>query len=112
MYVVIRNMKVSKEISKIVIADFSAPSAVNKAEGFIRRDVLVNTKADDVDEVKILYYWKDKDSVEKWHASKEHQAMHIEQHKRRKEEGVDPIKRKDLNMTFDEFELVSTLNAK
>lgn len=106
MYVISRDMKVAKDISQPVIDDFSLPSAVSKAEGFIRRDVLVNKDDKEFDTIKVLYYWKDKASQEKWHASKEHSQSHIEKHKLRKEMGKTPISRKDLNMSFEEFELV------
>ncbi|MEA4917234.1 Heme oxygenase (staphylobilin-producing) [bioreactor metagenome] len=111
MYVVSRNMKVAKDISESVLEDLTLPSRVNKAEGFIRREVLVNKEADDFDIIKVLVYWKDKASQEKWHASKEHSQSHIDKHKLRKEMGKAPISRKELNMTFEEFELISTLSA-
>ena len=111
MYVVSRNMKVAKDISDAVIEDLSLPSRANKAEGFIRREILVNKEADDFDIIKVLIYWKDKESQQKWHASKEHSQSHIDKHKLRKETGKAPINRKDLNMTFEEFELISTLAA-
>lgn len=111
MYVMSRNMKVAKDISDAVIEDLSLPSRSTKAEGFIRREILVNKEADDFDIIKVLIYWKDKESQEKWHASKEHSQSHIDKHKLRKEMGKEPISRKDLNMTFEEFELVSTFGA-
>lgn len=111
MYVMSRNMKVAKDISDAVIEDLSLPSRSSKAEGFIRRDILVNKEAPDFDIIKVLIYWKDKESQEKWHASKEHSQSHIDKHKLRKEMGKDPINRKDLNLAFEEFELVSTLVA-
>lgn len=104
-------MKVAKDISDAVIEDLSLPSRSSKAEGFIRRDILVNREADDFDTIKVLIYWKDKESQEKWHASKEHSQSHIDKHKLRKEMGKDPINRKDLNLTFEEFELVTTFVA-
>lgn len=110
MYVVSRNMKVAKDISESVLEDFLLPSKVSNAEGFIRREVLVNREADDFDIIKVLVYWKDKESQHTWHASKEHSQSHIEKHKQRKEAGKAPINKKDLNMTFEEFELVSTLS--
>lgn len=110
MYVMSRNMKVVKNLTDAVIEDLSLPSRSSKAEGFIRRDILVNREADDFDIIKVLIYWKDKESQEKWHASKEHSQSHIDKHKLRKELGKEPINRKDLNMTFEEFELVSTLS--
>lgn len=111
MYIVSRNMKVAKDLSAAVIEDLSLPSRSTGAEGFIRRDILINKEADDFDIIKVLIYWKDKDSQEKWHASKEHSQSHIDKHKLRRELGKEPINRKDLNMTFEEFELVSTLAA-
>lgn len=111
MYVMSRNMKVAKDISDAVMEDLSLPSRSTKAEGFIRREILVNKEADDFDIIKVLIYWKDKESQEKWHASKEHSQSHIDKHKLRKEMGKEPISRKDLNMTFEEFELVSTFGA-
>ncbi|WP_019540707.1 antibiotic biosynthesis monooxygenase family protein [Proteiniphilum acetatigenes] len=111
MYVISRNMKVAKNISDAVIEDLLLPSRANKAEGFIRREILVNKEADDFDIIKVLIYWKDKESQEKWHASKEHSQSHIDKHKLRKEMGKEPINRKDLNMTFEEFELIATFAA-
>ncbi len=111
MYVVSRNMKVGKDISGSLIEEFSAPSPVNRAEGFIRREVLVNREAQDVDIIKVVYYWKDKDSLKKWHTSREHEKMHKERNKQRKNAGKPQIDRKSLNMTFEDFELVATLNA-
>jgi Uncharacterized enzyme involved in biosynthesis of extracellular polysaccharides len=107
MYVVSRNMKVGKDISRSVIEEFSAPSVMNRAEGFIRREVLVNTETEDFNSIKVLYYWKDKDSLKKWHASKEHKEMHVQ----RKNSGKSQTDRTSLNMTFEEFELVATLKA-
>lgn len=46
MYVISRNMKVAKDLTDTLIGEFSTPSAVNKAEGFIRREVLVNREAE------------------------------------------------------------------
>lgn len=111
MYVVSRNMKVAKDISDAVIEDLSLPSRSSKAEGFIRRDILVNKEADDFDIIKVLIYWKDKESQEKWHASKEHSQSHIDKHKLRKEMGKEPINRKGLNLTFEEFEVIKTFAA-
>jgi heme oxygenase (staphylobilin-producing) len=104
-------MKVAKNLTHAVIEDLSLPSRSSKAEGFIRRDILVNREADDFDIIKVLIYWKDKESQEKWHASKEHSQSHIDKYKLRKEMGKEPINRKDLNMTFEEFELISTFAA-
>ena len=110
MYVISRNMKVAKDISDAVIEDLSLPSRSSKAEGFIRREILVNKEADNFDVIKVLIYWKDKESQEKWHASKEHSQSHIDKHKLRKEMGKEPISKKELNITFEVFEVVSTLN--
>ncbi len=110
MYVASRNMRVAKDIADEVLEDLSLPSRASRADGFIRREVLVNRDADDFAVIKVLVYWKDKESQEKWHASKEHSQSHIDKHKLRKESGKAPINRKDLNMTFEEFESVSTLN--
>lgn len=111
MYVISRNMKVAKDLTDTLIGEFSTPSAVNKAEGFIRREVLVNREAEDVDVIKILVYWKDQDASKKWQGSKEHQQGHIDRHKQMKESGKKPLDRKALNMTFETFEAVSTLEA-
>ena len=111
MHVMSRNMKVAKNLTHAVLEDLSLPSRSSKAEGFIRRDILVNREADDFDLIKVLIYWKDKESREKWHASKEHSLSHIDKHKLRKEMGQEPINRKDLNMNFEEFELISTFAA-
>ena len=111
MYVISRNMKVAKDLTDSVVEEFSTPSAVTKAEGFIRRELLVNRKAEDADVIKVLIYWKDEDAQKKWHASKEHQQGHIDRHKQRKETGKEPLNRKALNMTMEDFDVVSTLEA-
>ncbi|MDD3724824.1 MAG: hypothetical protein PHV83_04785 [Bacteroidales bacterium] len=67
--------------------------------------------SEDVDIIKVLIYWKDEEAQKKWHASKEHQQGHIDRHKQRKETGKEPLNRKALNMTFEDFDVVSTLEA-
>ena len=54
MIVITRNMKVAKDFTNRVIEDLSHPSAVSKAEGFIRRDVLINRDAEDFDIIKMI----------------------------------------------------------
>ena len=109
MYVITRNMKVTKDLTESVIEDLSHKSAVVKAEGFIRRDIMVNKSSEDFDIIKMFIYWEDKESSIKWKGSKEHQQGHIERHKNRKESGKEPINKKALNLTTEEFEVVYTL---
>lgn len=111
MFVVTRNMKFAKELREAVLYEMNLPSLVTKAEGFIRRELLLNTEAEDMDSMKILIYWKDKESHENWQKSKEHQQGHIDRHHLLKEAGREPIKRKDLNATSESFEVVSVLSA-
>jgi heme oxygenase (staphylobilin-producing) len=111
MIVITRNMKVAKDFTNRVIEDLSHPSAVSKAEGFIRRDLLINRDAEDFDIIKMIIYWKNKESLTKWHGSKEHQQGHIERHKQQKESGKEPINRKALNLTIEEYEVVYSLLA-
>lgn len=111
MIVVTRNMKVTKDLTDEVLDDISHPSAVTKAEGFIRRDVLVNRDSDDFDIIKVFIYWENKESLTKWHGSKEHQQGHIERHKQQKESGKEPVNRKALNLSIEEYDVVYTLLA-
>ncbi len=111
MYVITRDMKVAKNLTEAVLEELSHPSKVSGAEGFIRRDILINKEDEDVDIIKVLIYWKDQESLTKWQASKEHQQGHIERHKQRKAEGKEPVNRKELNLTVGNFDVVSTLSA-
>ena len=56
MYVISRNMRVAKDITDSVLEDFNLPSAVNKAEGFIRREVLINRESEGEDVIRVLIY--------------------------------------------------------
>lgn len=111
MYVISRNMRVAKDLTESLLEDFNLPSAVNKAEGFIRREILINREAEDEDVIRMLIYWKDRESLKKWQGSKEHQQGHIDRHKQRKEAGKEPVNRKALNMTIEDFDVVATLEA-
>lgn len=111
MYVITRNMKVTKDLTESVLEDLSHPSAVTKADGFIRRDVLINRDAEVMDKIKVFIYWRDKESQVKWHGSKEHQQGHIDRHKQQKESGKEPVNRKALNLTIENFDVVATLLA-
>ena len=104
-------MRVAKDLTDSVLEDFNLPSAVNKAEGFIRREVLINRESEDEDVIRVLIYWKDRESLKQWQGSKEHQQGHIDRHKQRKEAGKEPINRKALNMTIEDFDVVATLEA-
>ena len=104
-------MRVAKDLTDSVLEDFNLPSAVNKAEGFIRREVLINRESEDEDVIRVLIYWKDRESLKQWQGSKEHQQGHIDRHKQRKEAGKEPINRKALNMSIEDFDVIATLEA-
>ncbi|MDD4778130.1 MAG: antibiotic biosynthesis monooxygenase [Fermentimonas sp.] len=111
MIVVTRNMKVAKDLTEKVLEDISHPSEVAKSEGFIRRDIIINKDAEDYVIIKVITYWDNKESLTKWHGSKEHQQGHIERHKQQKESGKEPVNRKALNLTIEEYDVVFTLMA-
>ena len=111
MFVVTRNMKVAKDLTNAVLEDLNHKSAVVKSEGFIRRDVLLNSEGDEFDLIKVLIYWKDKDSMIRWQGSKEHQQGHIDRHKEKKASGKEPISRKELNITMEDYNVVFSLES-
>ena len=111
MYVVTRNMKVTKDLTEAVLEDLKHKSAVVRSEGFIRRDVLLNSDDGEFDIIKVVIYWKDKESMTAWQGSKEHQQGHIDRHKERKASGKEPVSRKELNITVEDFEVVFSLES-
>src|SRR5690554_7929907 len=102
MYVMTRNMKVAKDLTKAVLEDLNHKSAVVRSEGFIRRDVLLNSEDEAYDLIKVVIYWKDKDSMITWQGSKEHQQGHTDRHKERKASGKEAVTRKELNSTVED----------
>jgi heme oxygenase (staphylobilin-producing) len=104
-------MKVAKILTDAVLEDLNHKSAVVRSEGFIRRDVLLNSEGDEFDLIKVLIYWKDKDSMIRWQGSKEHQQGHIDRHKEKKASGKEPISRKELNITMEDYNVVFSLES-
>lgn len=111
MYVITRNMKVAKDLTNAVLEDLNHKSAIVRSEGFIRRDTLLNSEDENYDLIKVVTYWKDKESTVKWKGSREHQQGHIDRHKERKASGKEPVGRKELNITIEEFNVVSSLES-
>ena len=104
-------MKVTKDLTNAILEDLNHKSAVVRSEGFIRRHVLLNSEGEEFDLIKVVIYWKDKNSMIKWQGSKEHQQGHIDRHKERKASGKEPISRKELNITMEDYNVVFSLES-
>jgi len=59
---------------KVKMAFKNRPHFVENAPGFERLDVI--TPIDNLDEIWLITYWKDKESYQVWHHSPEHHQSH------------------------------------
>jgi len=104
MFVVIRNIKVEKQFSNMVIEKFSKPSPIHGFEGFDHMDLLLDSKDKAYDTVKVVSYWVDKPSFHKWLTSKEHKEGH-----KASRNADDKPKFTIIETTFSECELQKTI---
>lgn len=75
MFVVERQIIVLKEYTSKYVNRFLAKGVVDSFEGFVKREILLDeSKKEDV--IKVLIYWKDKESFVNWHKSPEHMQGH------------------------------------
>ena len=103
LYIVSRIFSFHKGIDHTAVEQFNHPSMMKHFPGFIRRDVLLNTKNPDIDEVRILVYWESKQAYYRFEGSPEHIQMHKDKSHphHQKPEGL-------IGMRKEEFSLIQS----
>lgn len=98
MYIIERTMIVEKQHTKAFLNKLATKGVIEGFKGFVEKQVLLDdSKKEDV--IKVLIFWKNKESFAAWHQSDEHKAMH--QHKDdSKPEGL-------LNINVSRYTLIS-----
>ncbi len=97
MFVVAKTFKVSKNHSASIIDRFKSNSPLFHFDGFIKREVLLQSKHNDEDVIQVRVMFKDKKDYYRWEGSPEHIQMHKNQ--KEKPQGI-------LHMESHTFELI------
>jgi heme oxygenase (staphylobilin-producing) len=103
MYIIVRTMKVKKGFRDKIVERFLEPSPVTKSPGFVKSELLVNTKDPEFDLYRQSIYWQDKKAFYIWEGSPEHIAMHRDpnhKHHQKPEEIIE--------VTREAFELIAS----
>ena len=76
MYVISRVLTFKKGYRDDIETMFNQEPLMKKHQGFIRRDVLLNDRDPEVDVIRVLIYWENKEAYYRFEGSPEHIAMH------------------------------------
>lgn len=76
MHVISRVIKVEKPFTNKLIEKFNHDSPVFNFDGFIKREILLDSNNKDFDVVNISTYFKDKEAHVAWQKSPQHIEMH------------------------------------
>jgi len=75
-YVISRVLKCEKREHSIYKNHFMKPSPLDNFQGFIRKELLINSNQETHDLVKLFIYFESKKSFYQWEGSLEHIALH------------------------------------
>lgn len=103
MYIIVRNMKVQKGFRDKMIERFLTPGPVQKSPGFIKSELLVETKNPEFDLYRQTIYWQDKKAFYIWEGSPEHIAMHKDPNHAHHQKPAEIIE-----VTREAFELIAS----
>lgn len=103
MFLISRLLKIEKGKSEQLYSKYLKEGIVDKFDGFIKLDVLLNTKNKEYDRLVVNVYWEDRDAFLRFERSPEHINSHKNQGEKPKE---------ILEFKFEEYELVGSKNKK
>lgn len=76
MYIVSRVLKCEKREHSIYQNHFMNPSPLDHFKGFIKKELLIQSKHEAFDLVRLFIYFESKTDYYKWEGSKAHIALH------------------------------------
>ena len=88
MFVITRVIELEKGFSESFVQRFQNQSLVEKAPGYIKKEILINDQNPNLDVLRLSIYFEERDYFIAWEKSPEHLAMHQSKQNKEKPQGL------------------------
>lgn len=88
MYVIVRTMKTEKNFQQTFKSQFESPFILQDVDGFIKREVLLDSKNKDFDIFKVSIYFESREAYINWESSDLHKSMHKDKKEKKEIPGL------------------------
>ncbi len=76
MYIIEQRQKFEKGHKQAILERYQKPFILQKVDGFVKREVLINETNKDFDSIIVKVYFESREAYIKWEGSDLHRSMH------------------------------------